>query len=76
MCAIRHPDSFNLAGSQQPSQVDGIPSIGFDPNTRPDRHDARRNDDAGVSGLHDLAMQAIAAWSGLIAEMKIARFAR
>ena len=73
---IRHPDGGQLAGPVQPGQGEGIAPVGLDAFART-LGDQRRSDDRALmpeSG--DLALQAIAGRTGLVAEQHLAVPAR
>ena len=70
MSLIRNPHSGQFPGAMQLGEVDRIPPVGLDPISRLARNQRRSNDDAIVPGEGQLALNPIAARSGLIAEPK------
>ena len=70
MSLIRNPDSGQFTGAMQLGEVDRISPIGLDPISRLARDQRRSHDDALMPGEGQLALNAIAARSGLIAEPK------
>ena len=70
MGRIRNPDRRQFARPMQLGQVDRIPPVGLDPISRLARNQRRSHDDAIVPGEGQLALNPIAARSGLIAEPK------
>ena len=70
MSLIRNPHSGQFSGAMQLGEVDRIPPVGLDPISRLARNQRRSNDDAIVPGEGQLALNPIAARSGLIAEPK------
>ena len=68
MAGVRHPDGGQFAGAVQAGQGDGIPAVGLDALARL-LGDQRRGDDRAVMPERgDLALQAIAGRTGLVAE--------
>jgi hypothetical protein len=65
---IRHPDGCQFSSAVQFGQGRRIATIGLNPLARPPRDQRRRDYDALVAKPGDLTMQAIAGWSGLVAE--------
>ena len=70
MSLIRNPHSGQFSGAMQLGEVDRIPPVGLDPISRLARDQRRNHDDAIVPGEGQLALNPIAARSGLIAEPK------
>ena len=70
MSRIRNPDSGQFTGAMQLGEVDRIPPVGLDPISRLARDQRRSHDDAIMPGEGQLALNPIAARSGLIAEPK------
>ena len=70
MTRIRNPDRGQLTRPMQLGEIDRVPPVGLDPISRLARDQRRSNDDALVPGEGQLALNPIAARSGLIAEPK------
>ena len=72
MARIRHPDGGQLAGPVQPGQGQGIAPVGLDPLARALGDQRRRDHRAVMAESGDLALQAIAGRTGLVAEQQLA----
>ena len=70
MSLIRNPHSGQFTGAMQLGEVDRIPSVGLDPISRLAWDQRRSHDDATMPSQGQLALNPIAAGSGLIAEPK------
>ena len=67
---VGNPDGRQLTGAMQFGEHEGVASIRFDPIAWPMRDVSRSDDDAVVSGVDDLTMEAVAAWPGFVAAMQ------
>src|SRR5580698_2248051 len=76
MSRIRNPDRGQFTGAMQLGEIDRIPPVGLDPIPRLAWDQRRSNDDATMPSQGQLALNPIAARSGLIAEPKHAPDAR
>ena len=70
MGLIRNPDRGQFTGAMQLGEVDRISPVGLDPISRLARDQRWSHDDALMPGEGQLALNPIAARSGLIAEPK------
>ena len=71
VAGVGNPDGSQFSGTVQFGEHEGVAAVGFDPIAWPMRDVRRSDNDAGVSGVDDLTMESIAAWSRLVAAMKL-----
>jgi len=68
---VRHPNRGQLARPVQLCQAQRIAPIGLHPVARLAWDQGRRHHHAGVAERHKLALQAVAAWTGLVTEAQL-----